>query len=159
VLFKEGGIDSSAQIRAFEDTWDWTEETVRLFTELKKHPSPKIAILTNSLAEFIGHNPMMAYLVNMTARLIPLHGVLKPTGSLYLHCDPTASHYLKIILDVVFGKQNFRNEIVWCYRGGGVPKNDFANRHDIILRYSKTDDYYFNVDAVRIPYSTFNTQN
>jgi len=102
---------------------------------------------------------MMAYLVNMTARLIPLHGVLKPTGSLYLHCDPTASHYLKIILDVVFGKQNFRNEIVWCYRGGGVPKNDFANRHDIILRYSKTDDYYFNVDAVRIPYSTFNTQN
>jgi site-specific DNA-methyltransferase (adenine-specific) len=153
VLFKEGKVDSSAQIHSFEDTWEWTEDTVRLFDELKKHPNPKIAILIHSLAEFIGQNEMMAYLVNMTARLLPLHSVLKPTGTLYLHCDPTASHYLKIILDVIFGKQNFRNEIIWCYRGGGVPKNDFANRHDIIFRYTKTDEYYFNVDAVRIPYS------
>jgi site-specific DNA-methyltransferase (adenine-specific) len=125
---------------------------------LRKHLNPQIAILINSLHEFMRDTPMMAYLVNMTARLIPLHRVLKTTGTLYLHCDPTASHYLKIILDVIFGKQNFRNEIVWCYRGGGVPKNDFANRHDIILRYSKTDDYYFNVDAVRIPYSTFSLE-
>jgi site-specific DNA-methyltransferase (adenine-specific) len=154
VLFKEGKVDSSAQIHSFEDTWEWTDDTVRLLKELKEHQNPKIAILTNSLTEFIGHNEMMAYLVNMTARLIPLHSVLKPSGTLYLHCDPTASHYLKIILDVIFGKHNFRNEIVWCYRGGGVPKNDFANRHDIIFRYSKTDEYYFDVDAVRIPYST-----
>jgi site-specific DNA-methyltransferase (adenine-specific) len=153
VLFQEGRVDSSAQIHAFEDTWEWTDDTVRLFNELKKHPNPKIAILIHSLAEFIGYNEMMAYLVNMTARLIPLHWVLKSTGSLYLHCDPTASHYLKIILDVIFGKKNFRNEIVWCYRGAGYPKKDFGKRHDIILRYSKTNEYIFNLDAVREPYA------
>src|SRR6266566_1205847 len=106
VLFKEGQIDSSAQIHAFEDTWEWTPETIRLFEDLQQSTNPKIAILVNSLAEFIGQNPMMAYLVNMTARLIPLRRVLKPIGSIYLHCDPTASHYLKIVMDTIFGKQN-----------------------------------------------------
>jgi len=153
VLFKEGKKDSSAQIHAFEDTWEWTPPTIRLFEDLKENQNPQIAILINSLHEFIGDTPMMAYLVNMTARLIPIRKVLKDTGSIYLHCDPTASHYLKLILDVIFGKQNFRNEIVWCYRGGGVPAKDFANRHDIIFRYSKSNDYNFYVDAVRIPYS------
>jgi site-specific DNA-methyltransferase (adenine-specific) len=153
VLFKEGKVDSSAQIHAFEDTWEWTDDTVRLFNELKQHQNPKIAILIHSLAEFIGHNEMMAYLVNMTARLLPLHRVLKSTGSLYLHCDPTASHYLKIILDVIFDKKNFRNEIAWCYRGAGYPKKDFGKRHDVILRYSKADEYTFNLDAVREPYA------
>ena len=153
VLFKEGKVDSSAQIHAFEDTWEWTDATVGLFEDLKDNPNPKISILINSLYEFMKDTPMMAYLVNMTARLIPLRRVLKSTGSIYLHCDPTASHYLKIIMDVIFEKTNFRNEIIWCYRGGGVPKNDFANRHDVILRYSKTDHYYFDVDSVRIPYS------
>lgn len=153
VLFKEGQVDASAQIRAFEDTWEWSYPTIRLFEALKENPNPQIAILMQSLFEIMRDTPMMAYLVNMTARLIPLKRVLKDTGSIYLHCDPSASHYLKIIMDVVFGKKNFRNEIIWCYRGGGVPKNDFANRHDIILRYSKTSKYIFNVDDVRIPYS------
>lgn len=153
VLFKEGRVDSSAQLHSFEDTWEWTSTTVHLFNELKTSSSPKVSILIGSLFEFIRDTPMMAYLVNMTARLIPLRDVLKPTGVLYLHCDPTASHYLKIILDVIFEKENFRNEIIWCYRGGGVPKKDFAKRHDVILRYSKTDTYNFYVDPVRIPYS------
>lgn len=153
VLFKEGQAEASAQIRAFEDTWEWTPSTVKLFEELKQNQNPQIAILTSSLSEFVGQNSMMAYLVNMIARLIPLHRVLKPTGTIYLHCDPTASHYLKLIMDIIFLKKNFRNEIVWCYRGGGVPKNDFANRHDIILRYSKSGEYQFYVDTVRIPYS------
>lgn len=153
VLFKEGKVDSSAQIHAFEDTWEWTGETVKLFNDLKKYPNPKIAILINSLAEFVGYNEMMAYLVNMTVRLIPLHRVLKSTGSLYLHCDPTASHYLKIILDVIFDKRNFRNEIIWCFRGAGYPKKDFGKRHNVLLRYSKTNNYFFNLDAVREPYA------
>lgn len=153
VLFKEGKVDSSAQIHAFEDTWEWTDATVSLFNELKNNSNPQVSILVNSLYEFMSNTPMMAYLVNMTARLIPLKTVLKPTGIIYLHCDPTASHYLKIIMDVIFDKANFRNEIIWCYRGGGVPKNDFANRHDVILRYSKTNHYYFDVNSVRIPYS------
>jgi DNA modification methylase len=154
VLFKEGKVDSSAQIHSFEDTWEWTEETVRVFEGLKQHPNPQIAILIHSLAEFIGHNEMMAYLVNMTARLLPLQSVLKPTGSLYLHCDPTASHYLKIILDVIFGKKNFRNEIVWCYGSGGASTKHFSKKHDVLLFYTKGEDYTFNVDAVREPYSS-----
>jgi site-specific DNA-methyltransferase (adenine-specific) len=81
-----------------------------------------------------------------------MYRVLKDTGSLYLHCDSTASHYLKILLDEVFGKNNFRNEIIWCYRGGGSSKKDFGKRHDIIFRYSKSGDYRFNADNVRIQY-------
>ncbi|MCG9133632.1 HNH endonuclease, partial [Candidatus Poribacteria bacterium] len=96
---------------------------------------------------------MMIYLMAMTIRLIEMHRILKPTGSIYLHCDPTASHYLKLVMDAIFEKENFRNEIVWCYRGGGVPKNDFSRKHDIILRYSKTEDVTFNIDDIRIPYS------
>ena len=96
---------------------------------------------------------MQSYLIMMAVRLLELNRLLKPTGSIYLHCDPTASHYLKLLMDVVFGPSNFRNEIVWCYRGGGVPKLDFARKHDTILRYGKTKDVTFNTDAVRTAYS------
>lgn len=152
VLFKEGKLDSSAQIHAFQDTWEWTDDTVRLFNELKKNPNPKIAILVSSLAEFIGYNEMMAYLVNMTARLIPLHAVLKPTGSLYLHCDPTASHYLKIVLDVIFSKENYRNEIVWCYATPSGSARVFPRKHDTIFFYTKSDEYFF--ESPRIPHKS-----
>lgn len=155
VLFKEGQVDSSAQIHAFEDTWEWTPETNRLFEELKASRHPKIAILISSLAEFVGtQNPMMAYLVNMAVRLLPLRRVLKSTGSLYLHCDPTASHYLKIVLDIIFGKENFRNEIIWCYDTGGRAKRSFPKKHDVILWYSKGDEYVFNYDAVALKRDT-----
>jgi DNA modification methylase len=144
VLFKEGQVDSSAQIHAFEDTWEWTPQTLRQFEDLQQSTNPKIAILVTSLAEFIGQNPMMAYLVNMTARLIPLKRVLKSTGSIYLHCDPTASHYLKIILDVIFGIDQFRNEIIWKRtsahsdtRQGNVIH--MGRVHDVILFYTKTN--------------------
>ena len=84
-----------------------------------------------------------------------MHRVLRPDGSIYLHCDPTASHYLKAIMDAIFGKKGFRNEIVWCYSGGGLPKKDFPRKHDIILRYSKSGKAVFNVE--RKPYKE-NTQ-
>ena len=87
---------------------------------------------------------MMAYLVNMSARLLPLHTVLKETGSLYLHCDPTASHYLKIILDVIFGGKNFKNEVIWHYRRWTGKARMFQKLHDVILFYTKTDNYKFN---------------
>ncbi len=144
VLFKEGTVDSSAQIHAFEDTWEWTAETNKLFTALKDPSNPKIAILISSMAEFVGiENPMMAYIVNMTARLLPLHRVLKETGSIYLHCDPTASHYLKLIMDVIFGKMNFRNEIIWergTASGGKAGGDKFVPNHDVILFYVKNKD-------------------
>jgi DNA modification methylase len=145
VLFKEGTVDSSAQIHAFEDTWEWTPPTIRLYETLQQSPNPQIALLITSLHEFIKDTPMMAYLVNMTARLIPLKRALKPTGSLYLHCDPTASHYLKVILDVIFGKHNFRNEIIWFYKTGGASKRHFARKHDTIFFYTKSDEYFFEI--------------
>ena len=89
----------------------------------------------------------------MKDRVIELWRVLKPTGSMYLHCDWHAGHYLKVMMDEVFGHNNFRNEIVWCYRGAGYPKKDFGKRHDTIFRYSKTDDYTFNLDDVRERYA------
>ena len=153
VLFKEGIQDSPAQIKAFEDSWHWNRESKQNFDYLVRKTSADISDLMLAFEKIIGHNDMLAYLAMMTVRLIELKRVLKKTGSIYLHCDPTASHYLKIILDAIFGKRNFRNEIVWCYRGGGYPKKDFGRRHDIIFRYSKGSSYYFNVNAVRIPYS------
>ena len=86
------------------------------------------------------------YLCYMAIRLIEMHRILKDTGSIYLHCDPTMSHYLKILMDLIFGENNFRNEIVWCYSGGGIPKKDFPRKKDIILRYSKTNNYFFNIE-------------
>ena len=95
---------------------------------------------------------MQSYLCMMAVRLQQMKRVLKDTGSIYLHCDPTASHYLKLVMDAIYGTRNFRNEIIWAYRGGGSPKKDFGRRHDVILRYSVTNDYRFVPDAVRIPY-------
>ena len=123
VLFKdEHGTDSEAQIKAFEDTWHWNLEAEQTYAELLTEASEHIAKMIDALRDLIGSNQMMAYLVIMTSRIIELHRVLKPAGSIYLHCDPSASHYLKIITDVIFGKLNFRNEIIWAYRGGGTPR-------------------------------------
>src|SRR5260370_8822381 len=103
VLFKdESGTESEAQITAFEDTWHWNLAAEHTYTELLTEALDHVAKMIESLRDFIGANQMMAYLVMMAARLVELHRVLKPTGSLYLHCDPTASHYLKIILDTIF---------------------------------------------------------
>lgn len=159
VLFKEGLQDSQAQIRAFEDSWHWTKEAENIFEELigvKKSETKinqNISDLIQALEKIVGRNDVLAYLVMMTVRLIELQRVLKKTGSIYLHCDPTASHYLKIVMDTIFGKQNFRNELIWAYTGPSGAKKDFPRKHDIIFRYTKTDDYFFNPDAIKIPYS------
>lgn len=153
LLFKSpDGQESNAQIVAFEDSWHWNAQAEREFDEILHNANTDVAEMMQALRKFLGENDMMAYLTMMCNRLLELHRVLKSTGSLYLHCDPTASHYLKIVLDGVFNGQNFRNEVIWCYRGGGASKTDFGKRHDVIFRYSKTEDYLFNADSVRIPY-------
>src|SRR3990167_7443474 len=144
VLFKEGLQDSPAQIKAFDDSWHWTKESKRCFDYLVIKTNENISNLMLALEKIIGHNDMLAYLAMMTIRLIELHRVLKKTGSIYLHCDPTASHYLKIVLDVIFGKQNFRNEIIWHYRRWTGKAKMFQKLHDVILFYSKTENYKFN---------------
>ena len=136
--------DSPSQIHAFEDTWKWNSTT-----EFELHQlfgsEPKLAELMKGLELIIGKNDLLAYLVMMAIRLRELHRVLKNTGSLYLHCDPTASHYLKLILDSIFGSENFRNEIIWKRSGTspGISKN-FRKAHDVILRYSVSSKYVFN---------------
>lgn len=139
VLFKdESGSEAQSQITAFEDTWRWSIDAEEVYHELINEPD-NVGRMIESFRQFIGTNQMMAYLVMMAVRLKELHRVLKPTGSLYLHCDPTASHYLKILLDTIFGGRNFRNEIIWCYRKWSVAQSQFVSNHDVILFYSKHD--------------------
>ena len=113
LLFKTPkGHESDAQITAFEDTWHWGGQAQDEFREIAKCRNTDVAEMMQALRAFLGENDMMAYLTMMANRLLEMHRVLKSTGSLYLHCDPTASHYLKIVLDGVFGKENYRNEII-----------------------------------------------
>ncbi|MFQ6008242.1 MAG: DNA methyltransferase, partial [Candidatus Zixiibacteriota bacterium] len=133
ILFKEPtGKPSEAQITAFEDTWHWTEETEATLKEIVEMAPANVIEMMTAFRQFVGLNDVMAYLTMMCVRLIELRRVLKESGSIYLHCDPTASHYLKILMDTVFGKKNFRNEIVWCYTSGGVSKRYFGKKHDIL---------------------------
>lgn len=110
LLFKspEGG-ESHAQITAFEDSWHWGTQAEHEFQEIVQGSNTNVAELLIALRGFLGTNDMLAYLVMMANRLLEMHRVLKSTGSLYLHCDPTASHYLKLILDAVFSHMGFRN--------------------------------------------------
>lgn len=150
MLFKEAtGDKSQAQIEAFEDTWQWiTGQTDTVYKELTRDPDyPDLANLIESFERFLGKNALMAYLVMMAIRLKELHRVLKPTGSLYLHCDPTASHYIKLVLDAVFGFENYRNEITWKRRHGFSSAVHESNRFgvctDIIFFYAKSQQSKF----------------
>lgn len=149
----EHGREPDTLVRAFSDTWTWGEAAEEAYSHLLVEVGGQIGDTIQGLRQFLNETPMMSYLVMMATRIIEMHRILKPTGSLYLHCDPSASHYLKIVLDSVFGNKNFRNEIVWCYRGAGYPRRDFGRRHDIIFRYSKGSEYIFNLDAVRQEYA------
>lgn len=149
LLFKTPkGHESDAQITAFEDSWHWGEQAEREFAEILRSPNTDVAELMPALRAFLGENDMMAYLVMMANRLLELHRVLKPTGSLYLHCDPTASHYLKIVLDGVFGKEFLVNELIWKRYGShndhGQGSKHFGRTHDTILFYSKSDARVWN---------------
>ena len=147
ILFKEnGGVESEAQIKAFTDTWHWTQTAQDTYHEIVTKGPLKVGKLIGALHDAIGGNDVMAYLVMMTIRLVELHRVLKSTGSLYLHCDPTASHYLKLVLDQVFGANNFRNEITWHYRRWTNVSRRFQRMHDIIFFYTKKGGKYkFNL--------------
>lgn len=143
VLFKApSGEQSKAQIEAFEDTWHWNATAETAFDEVMRFGNTDAAELLRALRAFLKENDMMAYLAMMAVRLLELHRVLKPTGSLYLHCDPTASHYLKLVLDATFGINAFRNELVWKRKAGRGETNRAAKRfgvsHDIIFFYAKS---------------------
>jgi len=145
VLFKApSGEGSQAQIEAFEDTWHWNESAERAFDEVVTSPHSDAAIMLRSMRSALGENDMMAYLAMMAVRLIELHRVLKPTGSVYLHCDPTASHYLKILLDATFGPERFVNEIAWKRYGAHSDSMTYGRVHDVLLFYSRSQEATFN---------------
>ena len=155
VLFREReGDESAAQIAAFEDTWHWSLDSELAYQEVVTQGAGKVADLLAAMRSFLGQNDMMAYLTMMTQRMIELHRVLKPTGSIYLHCDPTASHYLKLLMDAVFGATNFRNEIVWKRTSAHSDVEQGARHmgriHDVILMYSKGASPLWN--TVYVPY-------
>ncbi len=156
ILFKENtGLPANAQIHAFEDSWAWSMEAERTYTEtIRSDETPaKVADALVAMRGLLGTSDMLAYLVMMAPRLLELHRVLTPTGSLYLHCDPTASHYLKILLDAVFSPICFRNEIVWKRTGAkGLQKVRLANNHDVLLAYGKTRRTAWNADEAFTPY-------
>jgi DNA modification methylase len=138
VLFAEKtGEKSAAQITAFEDTWHWGAEAAAAYDDVMKYGPGKLADLLQALRAFLGQNDMMAYLTMMAVRLVELHRVLKPTGSLYLHCDPTASHYIKLLLDSIFGHKNFLNEIIWERFNFHADAKRWGRLHDIIFCYAK----------------------
>jgi len=153
VLFAEqNGSRSAAQIKAFEDTWEWNTIAAAAYQEIVESGHQRVSQAMQAFRTFLGENDMMAYLAMMAPRLVELQRVLKPTGSIYLHCDPTASHYLKILMDGVFGPKNFRNEIVWCYTRPSNVLKRFPRVHHILLFYTKGDEWTFNRDTVRIAY-------
>ena len=146
-------IGSPAEGAEFNDIWtdeelikfkkEWHGEIAETHEELYQ--------IIQSVGIFYGKS-MSIYLMAMAVRLFEMHRILKPTGSIYLHCDPTASHYLKIVMDSLFGKENFRNEIVWSYRTGGVSKNYFPRKHDILMFYVKSNDYVHTPLQERVYY-------
>ena len=138
VLFRErSGEDSAAQITAFEDTWKWSMESEYAYQDVITDGPEKLGNLLQSMRGFLGQNDMMAYLTMMAQRMAELHRVLKPTGSVYLHCDPTASHYLKLMMDAVFGNENYKNEIVWKRSSAHNDSGTCGRTHDIIFLYTK----------------------
>src|SRR5258708_28037255 len=139
VLFRSpSGFESDAQVEAFRDSWEWAESARDAYADVIE-ANGDVALVVSSLKKWLGENAMMAYIVMMAARLIELRRVLKPTGSLYLHCDPTASHYLKIVLDAIFEPSNFVAEIVWRRTNARGTKERWPRLHDTIFHYSKSD--------------------
>lgn len=145
LLFKEDGLSpDEAQMHAFKDTWIWDTSAAEAYHDIQDLDNDRLIELINALKTAFGQTPMMAYLVHMALRLAMIHKKLKATGSLYLHCDPKASHYLKMILDTIFGPTMFRSEIIWRRTGAHNKAQRWAPVHDVILFYTKSDSYTWN---------------
>ena len=148
VLFAEHGTQAAAQIKAFEDTWTWDEAAARSLWETIDSESGQVADVLVAFQKMLPESDMLAYLAMMAPRLVELRRVLKPTGSLYLHCDPTASHYLKILLDAIFGPTNFRNEITWKRTNARSTDQRWPRIHDVLLFCSKGPSFFFRPTVV-----------
>ncbi|MBE7480613.1 MAG: restriction endonuclease [Polyangiaceae bacterium] len=138
VLFREhDGTRSAAQVKAFKDTWEWDEAAARAYHELVEGGG-KVSEALQAFRLVFGESDMLAYLAMMAPRLVELHRVMKESASIYLHCDPVASHYLKVLMDAIFRPANFRNEVIWRYRRWPAKARQFQKMHDVLLFYSKS---------------------
>lgn len=157
VLFAEkDGSKAASQIQAFSDTWTWNQESESVFAEIVT-AGGRVADCLQAFRTFLGECDMLAYLVMMAPRLIELQRVMKSTASIYLHCDPTASHYLKMLMDAVFGPENFRNEIVWKRTTSkSLMTRKLPSNHDVILSYQASSDACWNADAMFSEYDLNN---
>ena len=148
-----------AQVRGFIDTWKWDAAAAERVRQIERATSNPLHDVIAGMRRILGESGMLAYLSYMGVRLVEARRLLKSSGSIYLHCDPTASHYLKALMDTIFGAKQFRNEIAWCYTGPGNPVRWFPRKHDVLLFYARGDSAVFNRDAVRIPYKQLNVQH
>lgn len=159
-IYNNIGEEDMAQAIAFIDTWTWDDAAEIGLNEIIENKNNALTIqsikLIIGLTDILGKGALLAYLVSMTLRISEIHRVLKPTGTFYLHCDPTASHYLKLILDGIFCPRGgeLLNEIIWCYNTGGRSKEFYPRKHDIIFWYKKSKSYLFNYDAVALERNT-----
>lgn len=153
VLFEaKDGTAAPAQIKAFEDTWHWDQAAAAEF-DATVQAGGDVADALVAFQHLVGRNDMLAYLAMMAPRLVELHRALKPTGTLYLHCDPTASHYLKLLLDAVFRTENFRNEIIWQRTmAKALMTRRLPNNHDVLLIYGKTEESAWSEEEMFVPY-------
>ena len=149
-IYNNIGKEDKAQSMAFVDTWEWNTRVEKEYNEIcagkNRIFTAQTVDLIEGLYKILGKGSLLAYLISMTLRINEIHRVLKPTGSFYLHCDPTVSHYLKILLDIIFCRQggDFRNEIIWCYQSRPQTRKNFGKKHDVIFFYTKSNKYKFN---------------
>ena len=157
VLFAErDGTQAASQIKAFEDTWRWDEGAARAYEEVVE-AGGRVSQAMQAFRTFLGDTDMLAYLAMMTPRLVELRRVMKDTATIYLHCDPTASHYLKMLMDSVFGPENFRNEIIWRRTSAkGLMTRRLPSNHDVILACQKSNEARWNASAIFQPYDPEN---
>lgn len=156
VLFADHDVKAAAQIKVFEDTWTWDAEAAKQYEELVA-AGGKVADVMEAFRKFLGQSDMMAYLTMMAPRLQELRRTMKTSASIYLHCDPTASHYLKALMDAVFGPENFRNEIIWQRSTGkALQTNGLPNNHDVLLCYGRGGEAYWNDEGAFLAYDEAN---
>ena len=142
-IFKGTGLSIEPQIKAFDDMWIWDSESAQRVQDLKNAVANPASKVIAAFEMIIPNSEMLSYTSYMAQRLFEMHRILKDTGSIYLHCDPTASHYLKLIMDAIFGEKNFRNEIIWHHPKIGIAKKKFTSNTDTIFYYTKSDNYMF----------------
>ena len=152
------GTGSKKVMASFKDIWTWEEDVDEAYLAELGKTHPDLVKYIFSIGQ-LHSEAMMSYITYMTQRVLEMHRILKPTGSLYYHCDPTAGHFVKLMLDGIFGRKNFQNEIIWCYSGPSNAKSirKFPSKHDIIYFYRKTNEVFFNKDDIRIPYKELHT--